>query len=687
MKMNELTNTLLESGVKILNPSDFEFAKKFLEDVSAVKLAENSIAAGFFMKADTKNPTINQLITEKFGKKTIDEIELLQRISKITFPETQKNIGQLRKLFIELSDDISIIFVKLTERLVNLKIANNNNTDDLYNLSEEALYFYSPIAQMLGIRKIYTELEDIAFKNLFPDDFHYLDKMIEQKKNEFNAKLNLMKSEIEKTIVKYNIKAKIQARVKRPYSIYRKLVKQKISLDKIFDLLALRVITDSPENCYLTLGIVHSNWIPIENRFRDWITYPKANGYRSIQTTVHTRTGDKFEIQIRTEEMHQEAEYGSSAHWAYKQSSTSVRDLWVNRLREFLENDEYFDNPHQIIDRLKSEIRKDYINILTPKGEIKSLPEKSTPIDYAFSVHTDLGFKITGARVNGKFVKLNTELKSGDVIDIITSNNATPSRDWLNIVKTSKARSKILKWFKKNEEELLIIDGRNKWERVKDKYRKKLIGFDDEQKFKNNLNKFGFKTYDEFFRAVSGGAVKATLFTLKKLYPDAFKKATDDNQRKGSGISKSSLPKIKIEGMSNISTVLSKCCNPIKGEPIIAYITKKSELKIHSLNCPLIANHDQQNENYKKAEWADGESLQLSVLKIYGNDYGKMLTTVVECANAEKVRIISTSNITKPGVSAGILLEIEVKDYAQLQAFMTKLKSSVTIDLKLVKNV
>ncbi len=685
--MVDLINTLLEYGPKIINPTDFEFSKKFLEDVSAVKLAKNSIAAGFLMQADTKNPVISQLIIGQFGKKTIDEIELLQRISTITFNETKKNIGQLRKLFIELSDDISIIFVKLTERLVNLKIANQNNAPNLYYLSEEALYFYSPIAQMLGVRKIYTELEDIAFKNLFPDDFQYLDKMIEQKRIDFNAKLNLMKTELEKTMIKFNITAKIQARVKRPYSIYRKLVKQKISLDKIFDLLALRVITDSSENCYLTLGIVHSNWIPIENRFRDWITYPKANGYRSIQTTVHTRTGDKFEIQIRTEEMHQEAEYGSSAHWAYKQSSASVRDLWVNRLREFLENDEYFDNPHQIIDRLKSEIKKDYINILTPKGEIKSLPEKSTPIDYAFSVHTDLGFKITGARVNGKFAKLNTELKSGDVIDIITSNNATPSRDWLNIVMTSRARSKILKWFKKNEEELLIIDGRNKWERIKNKYRKKLIGFDDEQKFKNNLNKFGFKTYEEFYRAVSGGAVKATLFTLKKLYPDAFKKTIDEKQNKGIGISKSSLPKIKIEGMKNISTVLSKCCNPIKGEPIVAYITKKSELKIHSKNCSFIANYDFDSQNFKKAEWDDGESLQLSVLKIFGNDYGKLLTSVVEITNSEKIRIISTSRIAKQGVNAGLLLEIEVKDYEQLTAFMTKLKSSSTIDLRLVKNL
>ncbi len=678
--MIDINSKLLQIGKEILNFNDYEFSKLFLQDVSAVKLAENSVCAGFLMKADTKNTEIKQKIIDNFGKQTIEQIELLQRISKIAFPETQKNIGQLRKLFIELSDDISIIFVKLTERLVNLKIADQNRAENLTYLSEEALYFYSPIAQMLGIRKIYTEMEDISFKNLFPDDFKYLDKMIEQKMSFYKSKLNEMRQELERTMKKFNINAKIQSRVKRPYSIYRKLVKQRIALDKIFDLLALRVITDTPENCYLTLGVVHSNWIPIENRFRDWITYPKANGYRSIQTTVHTRTGDKFEIQIRTEEMHQEAEYGSSAHWAYKQSGASGRDLWVNRLREFLENDEYFENPHQIIDKLKAEIKKDYINILTPKGEIRSLPEKSTPIDYAFTVHTDLGFKVTGARVNGKFVKLNTQLKSGDVIDIITSNNATPSRDWLNIVVTSRARSKILKWFKKNEEELLIIDGRNKWEKIKDKYRKKLIGFDDEQKFKNNLNRFGFKTYEEFFRAVSSGSVKPTLFTLKKLYPDAFRKIAEENQRKGIRASALALPKIKVEGMSNIATVLSKCCNPIKGEPIVAYITKKSEMKIHASNCPHLHSFGVDNENLKIAEWADGESLQLSSLKIFGVDYGRILTAVVDCTNTEKVRIISTSRIGKSANNIGLLLEVEVKDYEQLNNLISKLKSSQSVE-------
>jgi GTP pyrophosphokinase len=681
---SEFNKNIAAIGEKIYNQNELDFSYELLNELNYLKLDDINKASAFFLKSVlTKNNTKN-LILEKFDKKVIDNIELLNRISKVSFHDSKLNVTDLRKLFIELSDDVSIIFIKLAERLVNLRLADKNQTEDIIKLSEEALYFYSPIAQQLGIRKFYHELEDIAFRNLFPDDFAYLDKMIEKKKNIYIAKLNTMKLDLQKIMHKLNITAKYQARVKRPYSIYRKLVKQKIPLDKIFDLLALRVITQTPEQCYSALGAVHSHWIPIEGRFRDWITFPKSNGYRSIQTTVSTRTGDKFEIQIRTDEMHQEAEYGSSAHWAYKQGGQTLSLDWITRLREFLENDEYFDNPYHVFDKLKSEMKRDYINVLTPKGEIRSLPEGATTLDYAFAVHTDLGYKTTGARVNGKFVKLNTVLKSGDVIDIITNNSATPSRDWLNIVKTNRSRSKILRWFKKNEQEIFIAEGKVLWDKLKEKHRKKLLGFEDEPKTKNNLNKFGYKSFEDFYYGISTGAVKCSLFTLKKIFPDAFKKVEGRTVRTGSNKTQDPTSQIKVEGLENIQTTIAKCCNPIKGEPITAYITKRSELKIHSIDCQYLKSQGFDAESFKKAEWLTGEFIQNIRIKIFGDTYSRLLSALVEETENCDIRIIDTVKIPSKSASEGIIAVLQVKDFNQYNKFISKLKSQKYVET--VKN-
>ena len=511
--------TLTEYAKSFYNTEQLEFSTELFNELELLKLEPKSKITAFLINAPIKVEQIKKSISDKFSKDIVESIELLNRIGKISFTGGQKNIIGLRKLFIELTDDISIIIIKLAERLIKLRWADRLQEDNVNELAEECLYFYSPIAQMLGIRKLCNEMEDIAFKNLFPKDFEFLQKEISEKSQIYNSKLTGMRNELTKVLTSNKIPFRVQSRIKRPYSIHRKLKTKKITLESIFDLLALRVITNSVESCYLTLGIVHSRWVPIDGRFKDWISYPKANGYRSIQTTVHTRTGDKFEIQIRTEEMHQEAEYGSSAHWAYKQNAETQQEHWIHYLRDFLENDEYFENPVSFFDFLKSEMKRDYINVLTPKGEIRSLPEGSTPVDYGFAVHTDLGSKITGARVNGKFVKLRTTLKSGDVIEVMTSPNATPSRDWLNFVKTTRARSKIIRWFKKNEKELYILQGKNTWEKLTEQYKKKLRGFEDEKKLKANLAKMGFKTMEDFYYAISSRSVKCSFFFAEKVIP------------------------------------------------------------------------------------------------------------------------------------------------------------------------
>ncbi len=665
-------------GGKLYTENELKFALDLVNYIKNLQLDEHSIILSFLMNVDLKDTSKINILKDNFDNKFIEKIELLQRIGSINIPDTGKKIQKLRKLFVEITSDLKIIIIKLAERLVKLKNSFEMELDDLGKISEECLYLYSPIAHRLGIRKIYTQMEDIAFSVLYPNDYQKLNNIIEKNRKVYELKLNLIKGDLKNLLEKNQIEATIQSRVKRLYSIYLKLKNKNTTIDEIYDLMALRVITNTIENCYYTLGLVHQNWIPIEGRFRDWISYPKPNGYRSIQTTIATKKGEKFEIQIRTNEMHREAEYGSAAHWAYKEGISKADD-WTIRLKEFLENDEYFDNPYVIIDKISNEIKRNYINVLTPKGDVITLPEGSTAIDFAYHIHTQLGNQIIGARINGRYAKPKSKLNSGDVIEIITNKNAKPSRDWLNYVKTTKARSKILIWIKKNESEKIIFEGKRIWEKFKKTFKKKLEGFDDDHIFKNNLNKIGFKSDEDFYSAIAIKSIKLTRSLLRKLYPKAF---TKDKKSKSIDKKTNDLlnlqPKISVEGIFNIETQLAKCCNPIKGQPILAYITKTSKIKIHSLNCPFIKSKFLDKERLRKAEWLDTESKQTVRLKIFGQNYEKMLTELIEKTNELKITITKTERIIKNNI-AQILTELEIINFNQLQQFQNKLINSNNI--------
>jgi GTP pyrophosphokinase len=676
-----LLNTKLENiADKIYSAEEKQFSQEVYNEIDKFSLDERALNLAYLVNANISDEKIKELIDNVFGDSITKDLEHLHRISLVNFPDTNRRLLQLREVFIKLTDDIVLIFIKLTERLVALKFAEKNDDEELVQLAEECLYLYSPIAHRLGISRIYQQMEDIAFKHLYPKEYRRLNKQIEKKRDQLERKLAMMRANLKDILNKNEIECKIYSRVKRLYSIYRKIERQGVDIDEIYDLMALRVITSSPANCYLSLGVVHSNWIPIEKRFRDWITFPKANGYRSIQTTIHSRSGDKYEIQIRTEEMHREAEYGSAAHWAYKEGVRSSAE-WLNRLKEFLENDEYFENPHELLELLKTEMKSDTIHVLTPKGDIRSMTEGSTPIDFAFRVHTELGYKITGARINGKFAKLSTKLKSGDVVDIISNNNATPSRDWLDIVGTTRARSKILRWFKKHEREILEAEGRKKWDKTKRRFAKRIEGFEDEKKFKSNLGKLGYSTYEDFYFGIANNDLKPTLALVRKLYPAAFKKEIE--QERATQIKSRSdrySPKVKVEGLRGLETFLAKCCNPIKGEPIVAYITKKSTIKIHRKNCYHIKAENIDKDNLKPAEWLESESLQSAQLKIYGIDYSKIFEIVADEASERKLSIISSKRIPALDGLFGLNVELEVKDISQLRSYAKKIANAREIE-------
>jgi len=672
MEILERINQLIEKAYT--HEQEKLFANEIIQEAQKFKLGNDILPLSAFMNIDLSKKELVAALQSEFGDELIKNIELFNRISKVTIPETQKRISDLRKVFIEITDDLRLIILKVIERLVTLKYAATVNSSVIVPLAEECLYLYSPIAHRLGISKLYQPLEDISFKILEPDEYRKIHRAIETRRETLERKLKTMSYNVSEELKKHSIPAEIKYRVKRPYSIYRKLKNQNTTLDGIYDLMALRVITDTEEHCYVTLGIVHSKWIPIEKRFRDWITYPKPNGYRSIQTTVHTTSGDKFEIQIRTHQMDIEAEYGGAAHWAYKERTTGKNDLWVKKLKDFLENDEYFENPVELFEMLKSEMKSDYIHVLTPKGNVISLVEGATALDFAFAVHTDVGYKAIGARINGKFAKLKTELHSGDVVDIITSNNSKPSRNWLEIVKSTRSRSKILKWFKQNERELLIADGKKAWEQLKKQYKSKIRGFDDDATFRHSIEQLDFSSPEDFFLSLGNGNTKCSLNLLKKVYPKAFEKQKEQKKLSEHDIKLKKLrPQVKVEGLSDIETKLAKCCYPIKGEPIVAYVTKKSEIKVHRAECPYVKNIADA-ANLKKAEWCDDVSLQTVQLKIFGSDYSHLLATFVnEAANASII-VLNTEMVQLGKKGTALSAKIQVKDIEQLRKFTNKLR-------------
>ncbi len=665
-------DSLKKIGEKIYSDKDLAFSINLYKKTIDLNLDEQSATISFFIRADIEDEQKREIIKNSFNKELFEKIELLQRISKVSFSDKEKRIKEIRDNFLELSDDYKTIIIKLIERLETLKEAELSNSPEIKKLSEEVLYFYSTIAHRLGISKIYTEMEDVSFRNLFKKEYARIENIMAEKREQYKEKLEEMSDYLKKLLNRNKIKAKFQKRVKRNYSIYRKIKNKGVDFNNIYDIMAIRVITDSIESCYHSLGLIHSRWYPIDGRFRDWIVHPKPNGYRSLQTTIVTKTGERFEVQIRTEEMHKEAEFGAAAHWSYKEGDKNSK-AWLKRLREFLQNDEIFENPFEILENIQSEIKKDYISVLTPKGDIISLPEGATILDFAYAVHSEVGNHTIGGKINNRFSSMKKELKSGDIVEVITNNKAKPSRDWLKIVKTSKAKTKIREWFRKNDKQIFINEGKKIWEKSIRNYKNRFEGFDNETDFRRNLNKIGYKTNDDLFFALGCKSIKCNLPLFKKLYPLTSKKDIQQKkEKKKSRMTKS--PAIIIDGADNIDFVLAKCCKPIKGEEIIGYMTKSSGLKIHSKNCLYYKRGYFEKDRIRKAKWVMDNSLQTLKIKIIGEDYQKIAAALIELTEPLDFAIELIKKESSKTGNGIVLADISIKNISIFNKIKEKIK-------------
>lgn len=535
-------------------------------------------------------------IKEMFNEQVADLVEGVTKIGKIEYQSKEESQAEnLRKMVLAMSKDIRVILIKLVDRLHNMRTLEYMKESKQIEKSRETLDIYAPIANRLGIQTIKAELEDLALKYLDPDGYYDLVKKVKMKKQSREEYINKVIKILEKKIDEVGIEAKIYGRSKHFYSIYRKMKAQNRNFDEIYDLIAVRVIVDSVKDCYGVLGIVHTQWKPIPGRFKDYIAMPKPNMYQSIHTTVIGPNGDPFEIQIRTKEMHETAEYGIAAHWKYKEGITdsSSKELrYENKmswLRQILEWQKELDNANDLVETIKVDLLNEEVYVFTPQGKVVELPMGSCPLDFAYRIHSDVGNSCVGAKVNGKIVPLNYTLNNGDIVEIMTSKNSNgPSRDWLNFTKSAHARNKIRQYFKKEEKEENIAKGKTMLEREI-----KREGLQDTKLLSTSelevvSDKMGYKTLSDFYAAIgySGVKIGTVLQKMRLLFPKEFPEPEEEVVIKKTAKLKKSNSSVIVAGHNEIDVRFSKCCNPVPGDKIVGYITVGRGISVHRTDCP-----------------------------------------------------------------------------------------------------
>lgn len=535
-------------------------------------------------------------IKEMFNEQVADLVEGVTKIGKIEYQSKEESQAEnLRKMVLAMSKDIRVILIKLVDRLHNMRTLEYMKESKQIEKSRETLDIYAPIANRLGIQTIKAELEDLALKYLDPDGYYDLVKKVKMKKQSREEYINKVIKILEKKIDEVGIEAKIYGRSKHFYSIYRKMKAQNRNFDEIYDLIAVRVIVDSVKDCYGVLGIVHTQWKPIPGRFKDYIAMPKPNMYQSIHTTVIGPNGDPFEIQIRTKEMHETAEYGIAAHWKYKEGITDSNNKelrYENKmswLRQILEWQKELDNANDLVETIKVDLLNEEVYVFTPQGKVVELPMGSCPLDFAYRIHSDVGNSCVGAKVNGKIVPLNYTLNNGDIVEIMTSKNSNgPSRDWLNFTKSAHARNKIRQYFKKEEKEENIAKGKTMLEREI-----KREGLQDTKLLSTSelevvSDKMGYKTLSDFYAAIgySGVKIGTVLQKMRLLFPKEFPEPEEEVVIKKTAKLKKSNSSVIVAGHNEIDVRFSKCCNPVPGDKIVGYITVGRGISVHQTDCP-----------------------------------------------------------------------------------------------------
>ncbi len=639
-----------------------------------------SIAAALLHDVIEDTHATKEEIEEMFGHNVAHIVSGVTKLSKITCStKAVQQAESLRKMILAMADDIRVILIKLADRLHNMRtLKYHKRAEKQRSIAQETLDIYVPIAARLGIFWMKQELEDIAFFYTMPEEYENINALVNKDRKEKEEYIKTVKKKLKEKLASAGLKSDIKGRYKQPYSIYHKMLSQNLDFNEIYDIIAFRIIVNTIADCYNSLGLIHSMWKPIHSKIKDYIGVPKPNGYQSLHTTVIGPYGERVEIQIRTDEMDQVAESGIAAHWSYKEGAT-LDDKTVGTfawLRDLVENQKESSDPDEFIENVKIDLYPDEIYLFTPGGEIKTLPKGATPVDFAYKIHTEVGAHCTGAKVNGKLVPLTHRLETGDTVQITTSNERHPSADWLNFVKTVKARTKIRQWVKAREKERSISLGKEMCEKIFRKNNQNFSGLVKSGDIEKAAASFGFKTSDDLIAQVGFGKL-TPLQVLHKTIPE-----TEQQQEKKptilSKIIKSTKVKEKnsgviVKGIDDILVKFAKCCNPLPGDSITGYITQGQGVAIHRKNCLNVLKMSP--ERLIEVQWSeDLTDSYPATIRIRSADRVGLLADVTSVITRNKANIINGHTETGDYGIVSSYFTISVASTEQLQKIITEIK-------------
>ncbi|MBX3327121.1 MAG: bifunctional (p)ppGpp synthetase/guanosine-3',5'-bis(diphosphate) 3'-pyrophosphohydrolase [Nitrospira sp.] len=640
--------------------------------LTSLKTDVTAIVAGLLH--DTLEDTVATAgeLEREFGKDVVHLVDGVTKIGKITFKSSEeKQAENFRKMVLSMADDIRVVIIKLADRLHNMRTLEHLSEKKRLEIAQETLEIYAPLANRIGVGWVKNELEDLCLKHLKPDVYEMLRVRVAKRDEDRQQYIQEVRELVEKALAEHGLSGAVYGRPKHLYGVYQKMNKQSISFEEVYDLTALRIITDTKMNCYAMLGVIHSLWRPLPGRFKDYIAIPKSNLYQSLHTTVVGPKGEHVEFQIRTEEMHRVAEYGIAAHWKYKeqgrvQDKDSKAFGW---LRQFIEWQSDLPDNRQFMDSVKLELFHDVVYVFTPKGTVKELPKDSTPIDFAYAIHTEVGDHCVGAKVNGKIVPLKYELESGDTVEILTSPNQTPHKDWLKFVRTSRAKTKIKHWIKAEEQKRSLEIGRRLLETELRRH-----GLAPAQVLKSSelaevAKLEGYETTDELTIAVGFGHI-ATAQIVNRLVapaseatPVSHEPATPQRVSSGRGEE----PGVQVKGGRDLLMQLSRCCNPVPGDRILGYITRGRGLTIHSVDCPNLEALDYDRARLVEVEWdTAAPSLHAVKVAVIAEDKTGVLANVSSAIAECKANISRAEIITREDRKAELDFIVEIADTAHL---------------------
>jgi len=659
--------------------------------LACLGMDESTICAALLHDVIEDTTVTRKQIIQELSEEIADMVDGVTKLGKIDYSTIEEQqVENYRKMFLAMGKDIRVILIKLADRLHNMRTLKHLTRDRQIANAKETMELYAPLANRLGIYSLKWELEDLAFKYLYPEDYREIVEGIDKKREERLAFIDRIMDEIRAHLKKQRIDAEITGRAKHLYSIYRKMRRDDKTLDQIYDLFALRILVNSVKDCYAALGVVHDLYNPMPGRFKDYISLPKPNMYQSLHTTLIGPKGTPFEVQIRTWDMHRVAEFGIAAHWAYKEANKNKKSNVVvegdklSWLRETLEWQKDMQDPQEFLNTLKTELFEDEVYVFTPKGAIKVLPRGATPIDFAYSIHAEIGHHMIGCKINSKMMPIITQIKSGDIVEILTSEQSKgPSRDWLKFIKSTSAKNKILQWFKRNEREENIAKGKEAVEREI-----KRIGMSHAELFKPEfiqvaMDRYKFATLEDMYASIGFGAISQGKVIARMLEEYRKEHQEENVEKKIEELVKEkarnqnvSSEGIEVKGIENCLVKLSKCCNPVPGDEIVGYITRGRGVSVHRKDCQNIGSLLEEENRMIDVSWAknDNKTSYEVEIEIAANDRNGLLADIMKTITEIKLKLIAVSARASKEKIATVELTVEVEDLNQLNQLMKVLR-------------